>query len=234
MPPDLQALMQLAQAAQGPQSAAPHAALSGDPLAALQALLGGANGSGMPPPQGGGNSPMLQALATAQAGDPRAMAIPGSGVPENRGAIGTGDIGPATDQDLSEVSQANQDVRGDLPKIYSPGDYTGYSDDMNPMPEDRQTPGPRGISGQENMGGYLNANKSGTSTEDELADVSRRMGGTPEDNGDFPTQTEIDALLSGKISSIEFDAKWGKGAAAEMQDKAPEPMDDDPGDHEYR
>ncbi|HEY6020008.1 MAG TPA: hypothetical protein VIY48_08940, partial [Candidatus Paceibacterota bacterium] len=97
---------------------------------AIQSLMGGGGGDGM-----------LNKMATAQAGDPRAMAIPGGGMPANAGTDIEG-RGPTTDMDLMNVSQANQGVRGNLPPQYSPNDYTGYASEMAPQPDPRQTPMP--------------------------------------------------------------------------------------------
>lgn len=74
--------------------------------------------------------------------------------------------------------------------------------------------------------------KKAMSTEEELDMVHKKISQDPSDNGDFPTQKEIDALNSGKIDPKEFDAKWGKGAAKEMMDNGDDDADD--GDHEYR
>lgn len=230
-----------------------------DPIAALQALVGNVGGRGMTP-QGGmapnpmvdaikaamgsprisSGDPMLDRMATAQAGDPRMQAVRGGGRPENLGAIGYGAIGPGGDGDLLDMAEANQSVRGSLPKEYMGMDTTGFTDDMAPMKDKRQTPVP--------------------STEEELADVQRKMGGEngppsrsgdPAENGDFPSQQEIRDLLGGYTSEEEFDAKWGNGAAQELYpDRGPGNgppgqklmgdylkkgrSSDDDGDHEYR
>jgi len=227
---DIQSLIAAAQAAGG--GGAPAAPAAGDPMQMLQALLkSGVNPAG----QGGGASPMLNALATAQAGSPRAPAIPGGGVPENMGMMGA-EAKLGGDSDYYDINEANQGVRGDLPVQYSP-DYTGFSDDMMPMDETRQTPMPSdqsdptyrpnigapGAPGQANMGAYLNANRpapphgGAMTTEEELEDVSNKMGsGDPSKDGNFPKKQELYDLMKGNVAPEEFDAKWGKGAAKEM------------------
>jgi hypothetical protein len=201
----------------------------------LKALMGGGGGAPMMPqaPQPGpAGGPMLAALldrmGSAQAGEPYATQNRGGGRPYNAGADNFG-RGPATDSDYYDVHEANQSVRGNLPPEET-NDYSGYGDEMKPMDEPRQTPYP-----SEGPG-----NPKYDQTKSELDDISKRMGsGDPSEDGNFPTQAEIDALNAGKISPAEFDRKWGKGAAAEMQDvgKGNEENDgdeDDPGDHEYR
>jgi len=164
---------------------------------------------------------------------------------------------------VNPMARAIQNYTG--PRQQMPG---GYADDALDVPEGTAPNDPASgrMPGQRNMGAYLNANKpmpgdeqddeGGYSdrtppsegpgnpkydqTKSELDDISKRMGsGDPSEDGNFPTQAEIDALNAGKISPAEFDRKWGKGAAAEMQDvgKGNEENDgdeDDPGDHEYR
>lgn len=238
---DLQSLIQMAQAAQGGGARPPamtQAPTAQDPLAALQALLGrgGPAGGDLSPA-----NPMMSAISSL---------------------IAPGMHGPATDGDLSSMSEEDQAVRGDLMKKGRGGDYVGYSDDMMSEPDIRQTPMPMrreddpdlyrpnigapGAPGQAIMGAYMNRNKGAPSTEDELSMVQKNMGsGDPVDDGNFPSQKDIDMLNSGKIDPKAFDAKWGKGAAKEMMEdpdtdndpttrKIPGESDDDDGDHEYR
>lgn len=192
-----------------------------DPKAQLMQLL---NGTSTPAPTGGSGG-MAQAITQSMGSDPRsrfaaqmpndAGSVPVRGGSNyNTGAEPMGMAGPATDGDLLAMADANQNVRGRLRKQNMTGDMTGFSDDVAPIDDIRQTPKPM-------------------STEDELADVQKRMGSDPSDDGNFPTRAEIKALNSGEMTPQEFDKKWGKGAAAEMMDE-PEAVKDDEGDHEYR
>lgn len=87
--------------------------------------------------------------------------------------------------------------------------------------------GPEAASEMDMIRDYMAGQKQGAmTTEQELDDVSNKMGVSPDD---FPTPEEIKALNSGKITPEQFDAKWGKGAAKEMM----ETEEDDGGDHDY-
>lgn len=173
----------------------------GDPKAQLMQLLSGA---GSPTPAGGGG--MLQAIQ-AMGSDPRSRSstmIPddnaemirqnansGANV-YNAGAEPMGNAGPMTDSELQDMDRLQDKVRKDRPTP----DYDSTGKDK---------------SGKRPM-----------STEEELDDVQKRMGEDKNDpigNGDFPPQAEIDALNEGRISPMEFDKKWGKGAADEMMNE---------------
>lgn len=250
--PTLEDLMAMAQQAGGQGGGQPLPPTpgggSGDILAQLQSLLGAGGGGGAP--TGSGQSPLLQALATAQAGDPRAQAIPGGGTVKNMGTVGVDPRMFGTDMDLTNMLDASDNVRKDLPPAKRDG-YTG-SDSQEQILEDDP---PRDDIGRKTMPwqrGRLQAdqydepaNSKKMSTEQELDMVNKNMGGPVED-GNFPSQKEIDALMNGRIDEKAFDAKWGKGAAAEMldnsdPDKDKDPttrkipaLEDDDSDHEYR
>lgn len=279
-------LAALQQLVAGGQPVAPAGVGNGnDPAQMLKQLMMGGSRGNIP-----GSNPMQAAImdrmATAQAGDPLMPQMQGGGRPVNYGAEGTGMMPGMGDQGYLDVAQANQAVRGNLPPQYNGPDYTGASDEVEPMPDPSQMPysrsagdvqddeggysnrpevgtgnqqddeggysnrpenggyapniGARGAPGQSIMGAYLSRNKAARdATQSEIDDIQKRMGGTPEDNGDFPSNAEIKALNSGKISPTEFDKKWGKGAAQEIMDDY-DPGDDaaqkerDDGDHEYR
>lgn len=89
----------------------------------MQQILGMAAGGG-----GGGGADPRAAMATAQAGDPRMQAIPGGGVPENRGAVGTGP-GPSTDGDLAQMDVLARQMRGGTPMPRKGTDYVGGAAD---------------------------------------------------------------------------------------------------------
>lgn len=260
----LQDLIAASQGGQGPQGI-PQAPQGGgqapDIVAQLKALLTGGAAGPMPGQQNMGaylnanqpppGNPMLEAMA--KMGVPPNPNMPPQG---NIASMGVGP-GPVTDQGLTDMLNASDDMRKDLPPAKRDG-YTGADsqeqlDEGAPKRDDigRQVgPGDTGrLQNDNNQGGYgsrdtvrgqldkeqgVGGNKP-MSTEQELDMVSKKMGsGDPSANGDFPTAKEIKALTSGEIDPKEFDAKWGKGAAKEMMDNADGEQSDDDGDHEYR
>lgn len=221
-------------------------------MQALTQMMGGAGGNG-------GADGQLNRMATAQAGGPRMPAVPNGGTPENRGAVGTGP-GPITDQGLTDMLNTSDQIRSDLPPAKRDA-YTGADsqegiegDDPKFDETGRQAlPWRQGQLQNDSYNGPGGPQKPQT-TEEELADVSKRMGmsGDPSADGNFPTRREISDLLGGYTSEKEFDAKWGKGAAAELYpDRGPgngppgqqlmgdylkgkKNQNNDDGDHEYR
>lgn len=217
-------------------------------MQALTQTMAGAGGNG-------GGDGQLDRMAMAPAGSPRMPQMPNGGTPENRGAVGTGP-GPMTDQGLTDMLNASDSVRSDLPPAKRDG-YTG-ADSQEGIPgtddpklddigrdvypwrqgqlQNDSYNGPGGSQkpgNQDTVRDQLNK-QQGMSTEDELDMVHKNLGktGDPSEDGNFPTAAEIKALTSGQLDPKQFDAKWGKGAAKEMMDNADQENDD--GDHEYR
>lgn len=162
-------------------------------------------------------------MAPAPGGNPMSQAIQAQVGPP--GSMGPGDQrllnNETPDEDYARHGGVN-----DWPGQRNMGAYLNAND---PGPVIGSEYGPANVGrdripGQQNMGAYLNGSKEGPGdpkydqTKAELDDVSKRMGGNPEEDGNFPSQSEIDALNAGKIDPVDFDKKWGKGAAAEMQD----------------
>ena len=137
----------------------------GDLMAQLQALVGGGGykpNIGAPGAPGQANmgaylnankatagNPMLDAIAMAQPGADRSPQQLSVNNPV-RSPVDMGDKARlGGDQDYYDINEANQNVRGNLPKPYQP-DYTGFSDEMMPMDEKRQTPDGKGGYGKYN------------------------------------------------------------------------------------
>jgi hypothetical protein len=140
----------------------------------------------------GGSDPRA-AMAGGMPNGPGGPMVRGGGMPDMANPMGM--AGPATDGDLTEMLNQADAMRPDLPPQKRDG-YTGADPEDEPMDDPRQTP---------------------PSTEEELEMVRQMMGGgDPVADGNFPSQQEINALLSGKIDEKAFDAKWGKGAAVEI------------------
>ena len=102
-----------------------------DPVA-RQAMMQHASSNGMPG--------VAQMMSGGGGGDPRA-ALAARGAPIPGGMRGPAEAlaggpsrGPATDGDLAETAEANQGVRGNLPIIPDRGGYTGYGEELEPMP----------------------------------------------------------------------------------------------------
>lgn len=230
LPPGVPPTESMVQGAQllGPQAAPPQ-----DPMAQLTQLLSGVASS----PQGG---PMMQAMtqlmtgAGGNGGDgqiPMKESFYGDGA-RTEDAANRGRIDPTNRPFNSMMNGGGADkppdrnryIEGETAAGTVDGEYPG----MSPP-------------GQAIMGGYLNAKKPMT-TEEELADVSKRMGsGDPSADGNFPSQMEIDKIMKEPtdMNLMMFDKKYGKGAAAEILDdgKGGPTSDfpgDDEGDHEYR
>lgn len=130
-------------------------------LMAIQAAMQGGGGSGYMPPVSGGSPTTLSG--------PAAMMLPNNiNSPDGRGmAMGTsGQAGPGSDSDWYAMHEANQGVRGNLP-INPTNDYSGYGDEMSPMPDPRQTP--KGAIGQKRMGDYNNRASVDQALDDEAA-----------------------------------------------------------------
>jgi hypothetical protein len=221
--PDQNPAMNQATGRMMPPPGAMPPAPGGNPMmAAVQAAMQGGGGNSYMPPVSGSDP-------TALSGPARMMLPDNINNPDDRGmALGvSGRTGPGGDSEWYAMHEANQGVRGNLP-VRPTNDYSGYGDEMNPMPEPRQTP-----KGRTSSGGPV-------SDEEELADIQNKMGGAtgpksgdPSANGDFPSQSEITALENGEISPKAFDAKWGKGAAAEMLNKSTDNADQYEGDDKY-
>jgi len=110
---------------------------------------------------------------------------------------GGGMTGPATDADLYATQEANQSVRGDLPPIPDTGGYTGYGEEMEPMPDPRQTPMPE-------------------DAEALATDAIDSAGGW--EGTQAPTPTDMERLLEAPTDANceSFDAQFGDGAAAKV------------------
>lgn len=242
----LQSLMQLVQGGGGQGAPAPQAPQGGAPdiMAQLQALMGGGGGGQMQPP-----------MPSPDAVSPMSRAIQNYTGPREQQPGGYADDA----LDVPPGTAPNDPAGGRMPGQKNMGAYLNAQSDVGPpgsmgpgdqrllnnQTDDQDYARHGGVddwSGQKNMGAYLNGSKEGPGdpkydqTKAELDDVSKRMGGNPEEDGNFPPQSEIDALNAGKIDPVDFDKKWGKGAAAEMQDvgKGDNGDADDEGDHEYR
>jgi len=197
-----------------------------DPVA-RQGMMQHAAQTGMIP--GGGGGPDAQALAGA--------------------AMGRG--GPATDADLYAVQEANQGVRGNLPVMGDVGGYTGYGEEMTPMPERRQTPMPmRPGDQQEAEGDYVGREAAdqqeaeGDYVGRESADQQEREGGYAErmveqeigskgytfDGVDAPTQNDIERLAADPSAKAReaFDMKFGEDAARDYLNERAADQGDDP------
>jgi hypothetical protein len=239
-----------------------------DPRELMALLQGGGGGGGAPIPSGmsmptGGGGAMAQALqqklaqlmqdpvaragmqAHMQGQDPRAAAarvgIPSGPMPNITGR------GPSTDQELYDSSTANQDIRGNLPIEYKGPDYTGFSEEVEPMPDPRQTPMPSrfpppGASpNRGEMGPTDRVQPDGRGAQ--LYDMIAR-GRTPEgdippgkeqdmisreidrkgatfDGVDAPTQNDIERLRAEPTDTMveAFDDQFGDGAAADYMNE---------------
>jgi len=144
--------------------------------------------------QGGGGDPRDR---MAQGGLPR-----GDFDRSRTQQLGGGPVGrgPATDQELYNTNTANQNIRGNLPKEYKGLDMTGFSDEVEPMDDPRQTPMP---------------DPNQTPEMDMVSREIDRKGATF-DGVDAPTRNDIERLREAPTDSMveAFDEKFGDGAAA--------------------
>lgn len=181
---DIQALIRAAQAAGvgGPPGGAAPGMIDPDQNPAMNQ----ATGRMMPPPTmmppapGPAGNPMLMAIQAAMQGGGGGGYMPpvgdkpndyfGPDQPGQQPPMSFGVArGPVTDQDYYNVHDANQSVRGNLP-VRPTNDYSGYGDDMDSMPDPRQTPPGKRQAKRSSSGGPQ-------SDEEEIADIQNKMGG---------------------------------------------------------
>jgi hypothetical protein len=173
--------------------------------------------------QGGGGG--INRPSVAMQGPRGQEVIRGGDAPLNPYARDAGDMAtgpqggrssPATDQDLYEVQEANQGVRGNLPPVPDEMGMTGYGEEMSPMKDPRQTPMPNGPG-------------SGRSPETDMISEMMDRKGMTFDGTNAPTANDIERLREAPTDSMveAFDEKFGDGAAAKYmndteQDSSPE------------
>jgi hypothetical protein len=160
---------------------------------AMQGMQGG--GGGINRPSGAMTGPRGQEV------------IRGGNAPLNPYARDTGELAagpqggrssPASDGELYELGEANQGVRGNLPLLREDGDMTGYGDEMETMPDPRQTPMPL---------------RPGEEQDMVSKEIDRK--GATYDGVDAPTQNDIERLTQNPSqTAIEaFNLKFGEDAA---------------------
>jgi hypothetical protein len=229
-----------------------------DPMAQLTQLLGGVAAS----PQGGAMTQAIAQLMGGAGGNGGAAGqvrtppgFPTDGPPLRPGdnyyddALDKPGVAPNDPADGPMPGQKNMGAYLNANRV--PGkdqSYAGFNGGDDHQDEWDDSSGSSAFVNQEGKGDKAPSNQDtvrdqlnkqqGPSTEDELDMVHKNMGsGDPSADGNFPTRQELKDLNAGVISPKEFDAKWGKGAAAEMMDEADKnapSVEDDEGDHEYR
>jgi len=160
-----------------------------DPVA-RQAMMQHASANGMPGVAqamgGGGGDPraMMAAGGVPPSGFDRGRSEQLAGAPQGRGV-------PMTDGALMDTSRANQDIRGNLPiQPSKDDDYVGFTDEVRPMDDPRQTPEAMVEQEMDRKGATFDGNKA-------------------------PTENDIDRLKEdpSPVMMKMFDEQFGPGAA---------------------